>query len=409
MKALDFDIVILALPRWDGLYSSTAYSLAQALSEHTRVFYIDNPFTWKDYLVRSKSEQILKRKRALLRGKDRYTTPDVRYPNLVAVTPALIYPNNWLPAGFFYDTLSKVNDGIVHRALTGLMRDYQVKNFVFINSFNPLFGRYFSGLHKPLLNIYHCVDDISKSVYVAKHGTRLESEAVRRADLTLVTSMELKRLKSLESPNVYYLPNAANVELFQHSIAATIAKPQELMAIPEGRRIIFYMGNICHRLDYELLRQIATRFKDDYLVMVGPRSNQNYKNAGLDKLSNVIFTGRKSLEELPSYVKYSDCCIIPFLCIPLTKSIYPLKINEYLSAGKPVVTTDFSADIATFATVALVSSSHEAFLDNIDVAMQSDNEARAAERVHYASSNNWASRANQLMEIITTNLNKNVN
>lgn len=218
MKALDFDIVILALPRWDGLYSSTAYSLAQALSEHTRVFYIDNPFTWKDYLVRSKSEQILKRKRALLRGKDRYTTPDVRYPNLVAVTPALIYPNNWLPAGFFYDTLSKVNDGIVHRALTGLMRDYQVKNFVFINSFNPLFGRYFSGLHKPLLNIYHCVDDISKSVYVAKHGTRLESEAVRRADLTLVTSMELKRLKSLESPNVYYLPNAANVELFQHSI-----------------------------------------------------------------------------------------------------------------------------------------------------------------------------------------------
>jgi teichuronic acid biosynthesis glycosyltransferase TuaH len=54
-----------------------------------------------------------------------------------------------------------------------------------------------------------------------------------------------------------------------------------------------------------------------------PFANLNYKTAGLDKLSNVVFTGRKKIEELPAYMRYSDCCIIPFLCNQLTKSIYP--------------------------------------------------------------------------------------
>jgi teichuronic acid biosynthesis glycosyltransferase TuaH len=404
MKQSGFDIVILALPRWDGLYSSTAYSLAKALSLHTRVFYIDNPFTWKDFLLRRKSPSLVRRRKALLKGKERFVIPDERYPNLVAVTPELIYPHNWLPAGFFYDAMARVNDGIVNRTLNDLFRHYSIENFVFINSFNPLFGKYFSGLKKPLLSIYHCVDDISKSVYVARHGTRLEAEMMRKFDVTLVTSMELKRLKQDGAVRVFYLPNAADVELFQQSWQLKLDKPRELKQIPEGKRVIFYMGNICHRLDYNLLLKIARRFPDDYLVLVGPITKDEYWKVGLDKLPNVIATGNKQLEELPAYVKYADCCIIPFAVIPLTRSIYPLKINEYLSAGKPVVTTRFSDDIATFASVATVTESHDEFLEGVALAMARDNEQKAAIRVAFASSNNWTARANELMQIITDNI-----
>jgi glycosyltransferase involved in cell wall biosynthesis len=409
MKTLGFDIVILALPRWDGLYSSTAYSLAQALSEHTRVFYIDNPFTWKDFLARRNSPQISKRKRALLRGKDRFTVPEKDRPNLIAVTPELVYPNNWMPEGFFYNMVSKWNDGIVNRTLKDLIKQYGVKDFVFINSFNPLFGRYFSGLQKPLLNIYHCVDDISKSVYISKHGTRLESEMIRKADLTLVTSRELMRLKQADSSHVYYLPNAANVDLFQQSFRMQFARPKELQSVPEGSKIIMYMGNICHRLDYDLLKKIARRFENYFLVMIGPTTNDNYKKAGLDKLPNVIFTGNKKLEELPAYLHFAACCIIPFQLIPLTRSIYPLKINEYLSAGKPVVTTNFSEDIATFANIAFVSQSHDDFVDNIETAILEDTDEKATERIAYAAQNNWNSRAIELVKILKSNIHQHAN
>lgn len=404
MRTPDYDIIMLALPRWDGQYSSTAYSLAQALSAHTRVFYIDNPFTYKDYLTQRKSAQILKRKSALLKGKNIFTNPVEGNPNLVAVTPELTLPINWLSAGRLYDTLSKWNDRILFRALRNTIATYGIRKFVFINSFNPLFARNFPSDFRPMLNIYHCVDDISKSEYISKHGTRLESFAVRKADFTLVTSMELKRLKEVDSAKVYYHPNAANVELFQQAYFNKLPRPSEFDQVPAGSKVIFYMGNICHRLDYELLKKIAILHKDKFLVMVGPRTNENYRKAGLDTLPNVIFTGSKPLQSLPAYVASSDCCIIPFLCIPLTKSIYPLKINEYLSAGKPVVTTDFSEDIVNFAQVAFVSSSHQAFLDNIQTALDTNSAELARARVDYASANNWHARASQLLEIVDANL-----
>jgi glycosyltransferase involved in cell wall biosynthesis len=409
MNSASFDIVILALPRWDGLYSSTAYSLAKSLSAHARVFYIDNPFTWKDFLVRRKSPLMAKRKRALLKGRDRFVTPDERYPNLVAVTPELVYPNNWLPAGFFYDAMARVNDAIVNRTLTDLFRHFKIDNFIFINSFNPLYGKYFSGLKKPLLSIYHCVDDISKSVYVARHGTRLELEMMRKFDVTLVTSMALKEMKQGRAKKLYYLPNAADVELFQQAWQLHMEKPAEMKPIPDDRKVIFYMGNICHRLDYELLTKIARRFPSDYLVLVGPITKDEYWKRGLDKFPNVIATGNKQLEELPAYIKYADCCIIPFALTPLTQSIYPLKINEYLSAGKPVVTTRFSDDIVTFASVAVVAESHDEFLENVALSMVNDDKQKAASRVAFASSNNWTARATELMRIINENIHRDGN
>jgi teichuronic acid biosynthesis glycosyltransferase TuaH len=399
----DYDLIILALPRWDGLYSSTAYSLAKELSRHTRVFYVDNPFTLKDYISQGKTENILKRRNALLYGTDAFAIPDPAFPDLITVTPRLVLPINWLPPGKIYNFLSHRNDGIIFQVFEQLIKKYAVKRFVFINSFNPLFGKYFPKRFKPALRLYHCVDDISKSEYISKHGTYLESEMVKKADLTLVTSMELKKLKSKESPEVYYHPNAADVELFQKALG-NLPKPVEMITVPEASKVIFYMGNICHRLDYELLQKIVLNNPDKYLVMVGPRTNDNYKKAGLDRQSNVIFTGRKNLEELPAFIKYSHCCIIPFLCIPLTKSIYPLKINEYLSAGKPVVTTNFSEDIAKFAGIAQVSASHEDFLLNIDKAIATDSPEKAAERTRYAAGNNWKARAIELIEIVNSKI-----
>lgn len=66
MKAKHKDIIMLALPRWDGQFSSTAFSLAKEMARDTRVFYVDNPYTLKDLLTDWRSTQIQSRMGALL-------------------------------------------------------------------------------------------------------------------------------------------------------------------------------------------------------------------------------------------------------------------------------------------------------------------------------------------------------
>lgn len=399
MEKLDFDIIMIALPRWDGPYSSTAYSLAKELSRYTRVFYVDNPVTFHEYMKNRNTPEIKRRKPALFFGEKFFLSPSAEYPNLYAVTPQITLPINWLSEGFIYNKLSQLNDGIISRSLNSLIKIFNVKKYIFINSFNPLIGRNLELVLKPLLNVYQSVDDISQAPYMSKHGVRLEQEAITKADFTIVTSSYLRHTKSAFSKNVFLLPNAANTTLFRRAMKEDLAKPPELKSLPEDKKIICYIGNICQRLDYELLNKIAVAHADKILLLIGPRTRVDHGASLLARVPNVVLAGKKSLEELPAYLKYSHCCIIPFLCNQLTKSIYPLKVNEYLSAGKPVVTTNFSEDMVSFREVIQIAENHDTFVKLIQKAIDEDSPTASVERMMFSASNSWEARAHHFIDL----------
>jgi glycosyltransferase involved in cell wall biosynthesis len=96
-----------------------------------------------------------------------------------------------------------------------------------------------------------------------------------------------------------------------------------------------------------------------------------------------------------------DVAMIPFSYNTLTKSIYPLKINEYLAAGKSVLATSFSEDIKSFGQVVTLSTDHDDFIHKIDIALADQAPNRIAERVALAQNNTWEARINQLWDIIS--------
>jgi teichuronic acid biosynthesis glycosyltransferase TuaH len=83
-----------------------------------------------------------------------------------------------------------------------------------------------------------------------------------------------------------------------------------------------------------------------------------------------------------------------------SQSIYPLKINEYLAAGLPVISVNFSYDIESFHHVAYIEDTHEGFLQAIRVAIKENTPERVRERLNVASQNSWTARVAKFWEIL---------
>src|SRR5206468_2969796 len=83
---------------------------------------------------------------------------------------------------------------------------------------------------------------------------------------------------------------------------------------------------------------LATERGDWTLLLVGPaRDDAVEQLARLTALPNVHWTGWKPYQTLPAYVAAFDVGLCPYLANRYTQNVFPLKVYEYLSAGKPVV------------------------------------------------------------------------
>jgi teichuronic acid biosynthesis glycosyltransferase TuaH len=164
-------------------------------------------------------------------------------------------------------------------------------------------------------------------------------------------------------------------------------------------KIIGYIGSVDHRIDYTLLESVARNYPDWTLLLVGPLSNE-YKASQLGEYSNVVAVGSKPLNELPLFVKEMDCGIIPFLLNKLTESIYPLKLNEYLAVGIPIVTTHFSKDLDDFSHFIGIAESPFDFVKLIEDEIEGDNEIKRSNRISKATTNSWENRVIEFWKIV---------
>lgn len=387
---LNATVVFFALSRWNGPYSSTAISLAKEYSKTNRVIYIDAPYTIKDLTTGIYKREIFTILLPLVFGINRCRKVS-NFPNIVQVVSPLTMPINFLPQGKLYDLLSRLNEGILYSFLKELYQKLEITNSVFINCYNPFFFSKVSHINS-YLRIYYCFDNISRSLYVQKHGPSKEIELLKSYDITLTTSEKLLEYASQYAKKSFCLPNAADFSLFQQNEGD---RPSEYPQTP----IIGYIGNLDQRINKELLKYISDDHPDKTIILIGPVKDQSIYQY-FKKTDNVIFLGKKPLEELPTYTRHFDCALIPFMLNELTACIYPLKLNEYLASGIPVVTTGFSTDVQKFKSVVRIENEAPQFSQAIAQSIDEDSEVKKSERVTVASKNSWANRVSTLNSII---------
>ena len=105
--------------------------------------------------------------------------------------------------------------------------------------------------------------------------------------------------------------------------------------------------------------------------------------------------------EVPSLLRKLDAGIIPYICSEINKNVYPLKINEFLAVGVPVVMTRF-ADLPEFSQYVGFAGSKEDFCRLIDREIRNDSVERIAERVKFARTNSWEAKVNEFAQAILT-------
>jgi len=224
---------------------------------------------------------------------------------------------------------------------------------------------------------------------------------LRSVDQVIVHSQGLLKKKGGVNPNTAFIPNGVNYSAF----ATRQAEPQDLAAVPAPR--IGYAGVIKRQLDLGLLVRLARARSDWSFVLVGPVGNIFGKEAELAdllKLSNVYFLGHKPVDQLPAYVQHMDVCLMCYEVNDYTNCICPLKLHEYLAAGRPTVASPI-ATVLEHSDIVTLARSEEEWLAGIARALAAPPSFSETERRRgRASCYDWDILVDKLAKIICARL-----
>lgn len=392
-------IIFLGNARFDGNIKSTSFFIAQNLAKYNRVFFVDYPFTLKDYFKTSYNTDELKiRKQNFSYFADGRMATSIKNLEIVVTPP--VFPINFIPEGKIFRRLLNINEAIIAQRLKKILRKEKVSEFIYVNAFNFHYPSIAKKI-KPTLSVYQCVDPMIVP-YDMKHGIRSENKLVKESDLVVCTSKALYLEKATQNKNTYFVPNGTDLNP-QNAISKSYNLHEKLKNI--SGPLIGYLGTIERRINYQLIHEVILLNPDKSFVFAGPVSD-GFVPESMYKFKNVHFLGPIPQDEVEQVINNFDLAIIPFKKDKVSKTIFPIKLFEYLSAGKSVIATDFNEDLQDYTEdcVAYCGTALD-FSKALNFALKSDNEGQKEKRSQLAQKNTWEVRSTQFAEILHSHLN----
>jgi glycosyltransferase involved in cell wall biosynthesis len=253
---------------------------------------------------------------------------------------------------------------------------------------------------------YYCIDEWTALTRFVHPPTirAYEAALTRRADLVFATAHSLAARLAKWNPRVRVVPNGADTELFSRACDPALPLPEEVASLP--RPVIGFCGVCDFRLDCDLLAAVARARPEWSFLFVGAVAA---RLGVLRRLPNVYFLGHRPPERLPNYFRAFDAAIIPYARNAMTEHIYPVKWNEYLAAGLPVVATplpELERIAATLppdgASWLRLAAGPQEFGRALGAALQpAERSPRAvALRRAWAERNSWPARARAIVQAI---------
>lgn len=176
--------------------------------------------------------------------------------------------------------------------------------------------------------------NISRNSVVYKYFDKVSKRIYKNMDKILVTSEMFQEYfeSKFAIKNTYYLPQYAEA-LFNPEIC--YKKPNEFIDL-------MFAGNIGIAQSVETIIRTAAKCKDMKQVrwhIVGNGSDfDRCQNLAEElKLGNLIFHGRKNIDEMPQYYSMADAMLVTMQKDEVLSLTLPGKVQSYMAAGKSII------------------------------------------------------------------------
>lgn len=156
----------------------------------------------------------------------------------------------------------------------------------------------------------------------------------RSADLSVFCATALLEAEKSGCRNAAFVDHGVDFDAFARG--AEQAEPADLRGVPRPR--VGFVGSIDeHTFDPELFRRVVELLPDFHFLLVGGTTLPE----GWLVAPNVHFLGQKPYEQVAGYPGHCDVLVMPWNRSAWIQACNPIKLKEYLAAGRPVVTTWF--------------------------------------------------------------------
>ncbi|KHD84377.1 teichuronic acid biosynthesis protein TuaH [Heyndrickxia ginsengihumi] len=195
--------------------------------------------------------------------------------------------------------------------------------------------------------IYDC-SDLWASPISGKHSmvsqlrrkiiAKAEERIIHDANEIFCTSDYLhdqieQKLGQKDASHVYTYENGVEFSLFTKQLKANDVLPKDFNGTVFG-----FIGGIKPKLDFQLIQKVARQKRNWLFLFVGPDGTKHDPDfQSLLNEQNVMWIGSVPPEEVPKYMNIIDIGIMPYKSSPYNEAVFPLKLFEFLAAGKPVI------------------------------------------------------------------------
>jgi glycosyltransferase involved in cell wall biosynthesis len=387
------DFVIVGLQAWYTDIGSNCKSIAMELARNHRVLYINMPLDRKT-IIHQKDDPNISKHIRIIQNKEENLFEVM--PNLWNYYPRRILESiNWIPSTPVFSVLNRINNRRFAKDIREATQKMGFKDYIIFNDNDIFRSIYLKDLLDPQLYIYYSRDNLLGVDYWKKHGNTLEPRHIAKADIGVANSTYLANYLRRYNSNSYYIGQGCNLALFDAT--KTWPVPDDMQSILHP--VIGYVGAINSlRIDPEVIRQIARSDRNRHIVLVGPEDDF-FKSSDLHSLSNIHWLGKKPIDQLAGYIAAFDVCINPQLINDITIGNYPLKVDEYLAMGKPVVATRTDA-MQVFQDHVYMADKPEDYPGLIEKALQEDNNDLHTKRIALAQTHSWENSVQEMIDAI---------
>jgi glycosyltransferase involved in cell wall biosynthesis len=377
------DVLCFSLSDWHGNWGSRQQVMVRLARRGYRVLFVERQ-AGIEHLIRYPDLLI----RRLARWREGVVELEDRL--WIASPPAL------LPGRYYARVLNRLNQWILVRWVCPVMRGLAIEGpilWLYKPEQWPLIGRL-----GERLCVYHCIDEFTAGTKGRKRRTIADQEdrLLEKADLVFANSALTFEKKRSRNEHTYRVPSGVDVAHFQ-AMGEGAPVHEALNGIEHP--IAGYIGNINDKLDIPLLAEVARLLPEWQFVFVGQAFSQRTDLASLWSRPNVNWLGKRPFVDMPSLVAGMDVCMLPYVDSELGWYRSPLKLYEYLAAGKPVVSTEHP-EAREFADVVEIASGAAAYAAALARAAQEDSPERARKRAAIAGQHSWDRRVDDMERAI---------